>query len=198
MSGGAGGLLLLLPPNLQNDMEADAKEHILALEEELLNAELDIPIYFAEETEELLELYNTLTSEGEVGGLPNYNPTLEEKIDLLFRRSQDLHFQTYHPSAQGSEAATSAMAALLQSVSNSGYQLVVTAPTPQPVKDQVVVNNSFFSMYSKCSGSGEYGWFTLWSGWRGLSTLHPYCGSLRLCWRCSKVTDDNHSCRTSV
>ena len=29
------------------------------------------------------------------------------------------------------------MAALLQSVSNSGYQLVVTAPTPQPVKDQV-------------------------------------------------------------
>ena len=166
MTGGAGGLLLLLPPNLQNDMEADAKEHILALEEELLNAELDIPIYFAEETEELLELYNTLTSEGEVGGLPNYNPEIEN-------RSQDLHFQTYHPFAQGSEAATSAMAALLQSVSNSGYQLVVTAPTPQPVKDQVVVNNSLFSMYSKCSGSGEYGWFTLWSGWRGLSSLHP-------------------------
>jgi len=105
VTGGAGGLLLLLPPNLQNDMEADAKEHILALEEELLNAELDIPIYFAEETEELLELHTTLTSEGE-----------------------------------GSEAATSAMAALLQSVSNSGYQLVVTAPTPQPVKDQGVVS----------------------------------------------------------
>merc|ERR1711936_653074 len=81
-----------------DDMEAEAKEHIMALEEELLNAELDIPIYFAEETEELLELYTTLTSEGE-----------------------------------GSEAATSAMAALLQSVSNSGYQLVVTAPTPQPL-----------------------------------------------------------------
>ena len=29
------------------------------------------------------------------------------------------------------------MSALLQSVSNSGYQLVVTAGTPQPVKDQV-------------------------------------------------------------
>jgi len=77
----------------------------VALEEELLNAELDIPIYFAEETEELLELHSTLTSEGE-----------------------------------GSEAATSAMAALMQSVSNSGYQLVVTAPTPQPVKDQGVVS----------------------------------------------------------
>ena len=79
MTGGAGGLLLLLPPNLQDDMEADAKEHILALEEELLNAELDIPIYFAEETEELLELHTTLTSEGEVGGLPDYNPEREDR-----------------------------------------------------------------------------------------------------------------------
>ena len=82
VTGGAGGLLLLLPPNLQNDMEADAKEHILALEEELLNAELDIPIYFAEETEELLELHTTLTSEGEVGGLPNYNPEREDRSPL--------------------------------------------------------------------------------------------------------------------
>ena len=67
VTGGAGGLLLLLPPGLQDNLEVDAKEHILALEEELLNAELDIPIYFAEETEELLELHATLTSEGEVG-----------------------------------------------------------------------------------------------------------------------------------
>ena len=66
VTGGAGGLLLLLPPGLQDNLEVDAKEHILALEEELLNAELDIPIYFAEETEELLELHATLTSEGEV------------------------------------------------------------------------------------------------------------------------------------
>ena len=48
-------------------------------------------------------------------------------------------------SSQGSEAATSAMAALLQSVSNSGYQLVVTAPTPQPVKDQVAVEYIYSS-----------------------------------------------------
>ena len=82
MTGGAGGLLLLLPPNLQDHMDAEAKEHILALEEELLNAELDIPIYFAEETEELLELYNTLTSEGEVGGLPNYTLKREDRSPL--------------------------------------------------------------------------------------------------------------------
>lgn len=105
VSGGAGGLLLLLPPGLGQGLQEEARESIVALEEELLNAELDIPIYFAEETEELLELHSTLTSEGE-----------------------------------GSEAATSAMAALMQSVSNSGYQLVVTAPTPQPVKDQGVVS----------------------------------------------------------
>ena len=55
VTGGAGGLLLLPPQGLQDNLEVDAKEHILALEQELHNAELDIPIYFAEETEELLE-----------------------------------------------------------------------------------------------------------------------------------------------
>ena len=126
MTGGAGGLLLLLPPGLQDNLEVDAKEHILALEEELLNAELDIPIYFAEETEELLELHATLTSEGEV-------------------RISKVCYRGLKMSSQGSEAATSAMAALLQSVSNSGYQLVVTAPTPQPVKDQVAVEYIYSS-----------------------------------------------------
>jgi hypothetical protein len=103
VTGGAGGLLLLLPPAA--GLAHEAREAVMALEEELLTAELDIPIYFAEETEELLELHATLSAEGE-----------------------------------GSEAAGSAMAALLQSVSNSGYQLVVAAATPAPVKDQGVVS----------------------------------------------------------
>ena len=60
-------------------------------------------------------------------------------------------------SCQGSEAATSAMAALLQSVSNSGYQLVVTAPTPQPVKDQVAVENGIPALKNYlCSPSREW------------------------------------------
>ena len=45
------------------------------------------------------------------------------------------------------------MAALLQSVSNSGYQLVVTAPTPQPVKDQVP-KQILFSLPHKLSFQG--------------------------------------------
>ena len=56
-----------------------------------------------QETEELLELYRTLKSEGE-----------------------------------GGDAAASALAALMAGISNSGYQLVVSAGVPQPVKDQVL------------------------------------------------------------
>jgi len=105
ISGGCGGLLLLLPPSLGQGLSAKARETILALEEELLSAELDIPVYFAHENEELEELYSVLSAEGE-----------------------------------GSEAAGSALAALVQSVSNSGYQLVVSAGSPQPIKDQGVVS----------------------------------------------------------
>jgi len=108
ISNGAGGLLLLVPGLGQiNGLGDQEKDNILQLEEELLNSDMEIPVYFAEETEELLELHSTLSSEGE-----------------------------------GSEAAPSALAALLQSVSNSGYQLVVSAGTPQPVKDQGVVSVS--------------------------------------------------------
>eukprot|EP00088_Acartia_fossae_P036569 TRINITY_DN3777_c0_g1_i2.p1 TRINITY_DN3777_c0_g1~~TRINITY_DN3777_c0_g1_i2.p1 ORF type:complete len:596 (+),score=158.91 TRINITY_DN3777_c0_g1_i2:27-1790(+) len=106
MSNGMGGLLLLLPPGLTG-VSAEERDAILQLEEELLNGELDIPVYFAEETEELLELYDTLRNEGEAG-----------------------------------DAAGSAASALLNSISNSGYQLIVSAATPQPVKDQIVVSAS--------------------------------------------------------
>merc|ERR1719369_712452 len=105
VSNGAGGLMLLIPAGMSSVSE-QCREAILLLEEELLASELDIPVYFAEETEELLDLYTTLASE------------------------------------EGSEAASSALAALIQSISNSGYQLVVSAATPQPVKDQGVVSMS--------------------------------------------------------
>lgn len=106
VSNGAGGILLLIPASL-GDLGSAARETILQLEEELLSSEHEIPIYFAEETEELNELYVTLAGEGE-----------------------------------GSEAASSAFAALVAGISSSGYQLVVSASTPQPVKDQGVVSVS--------------------------------------------------------
>jgi len=106
LSNGAGGLLLLIPPGL-GSITDQCREAILQLEEELLATELEIPVYFAEETEELLDLHSTLLSEGE-----------------------------------GSEAASSALAALVQSISSSGYQLVVSAATPQPVKEQSIVSMS--------------------------------------------------------
>jgi len=105
VSNGAGGLLLLLPRGLAGDIGAAARERILQLEEELLSSEHEIPIYFAEETDELLDLYDTLAAEGE-----------------------------------GSEAASSAFGALVAGISSSGYQLVVSSSTPQPVKEQGVVS----------------------------------------------------------
>jgi hypothetical protein len=106
ISNGVGGLLLLVKPGLAGVTPSE-REAILQLEEELLNGELDIPVYFAEETPELLELHATLRDEGESG-----------------------------------EAAGSAASALLNSISNSGYQLVVSASNPAPVKEQVVMSAS--------------------------------------------------------
>jgi len=115
ISNGAGGLLLLVPALAQlGGLSSKEQDNIAQLEEELLNSELEIPVYLAEETQELLELHSTLSSEGE-----------------------------------GSESAPSALSALLQSVSNSGYQLVVSGATPQPVKEQGVV-----SMSGSLPGSG--------------------------------------------
>lgn len=106
VSNGAGGLLLLIPSSL-GDLGSTARETILQLEEEMLSAEIEIPIYFAQETPELEDLYTVLAGEGE-----------------------------------GSEAASSAFGALVAGISSSGYQLVVSASTPQPVKDQGVVSVS--------------------------------------------------------
>jgi len=106
LSSGVGGLLLLIPPGLAG-LSAEAREAVLQLEEELVLGDLDVPVYFAEENDELLELYETLRSEGE-----------------------------------GGDTATSALAAMMSSISNSGYQLIVQAPTPQQVKEQVVISTS--------------------------------------------------------
>jgi len=106
VSNGMGGLLLLLPPGL-GGLGAEAREAVLQLEEELVSGDLDIPVYFAQENDELLELYDNLKSDGDSG-----------------------------------TAAASAAAALMSGISNSGYQLIVNAPTPAPAKDQVVVSAS--------------------------------------------------------
>ena len=51
-------------------------------------------------------------------------------------------YSTLASEGEGSEAASSALAALVQSISNSGYQLVVSSATPQPSKEQGVVSMS--------------------------------------------------------
>jgi len=107
VSNGAGGFVLILPEDLTN-LVGTCRETMLDIEQELLSQELDVPVYFAQETAELLELYSSLqtTDEGQ-------------------NRQQN-----------------SALSALVQSISSSGYQLVVSAGNPQPLKDQSIVSMS--------------------------------------------------------
>ena len=89
--------MLILPDDLTN-LVGTCRETMLDIEQELLSQELDVPVYFATETAELLELYSSLTDDGQ-------------------NRQQN-----------------SALSALVQSISSSGYQLVVSAGNPQPLK----------------------------------------------------------------
>ena len=88
--------MLILPGDLTN-LVGTCRETMLDIEQELLSQELDVPVYFAMETPELLELYSSL-DDGQ-------------------NRQQN-----------------SALSALVQSISSSGYQLVVSAGNPQPLK----------------------------------------------------------------
>lgn len=107
VSNGAGGMVLILPAEL-GSLAGSCRETLLDIEQELLSQEVEIPIYFAEETAELLSLYSSLQEsvEGQSG------------------------------------QQSSAMSALLQSIASSGYQLVISAGTPQPLKDQSMVSIS--------------------------------------------------------
>jgi hypothetical protein len=49
LTSGAGGVLLLIPKNLPQE----SKESVQALEEYLLSTEIEVPVYFAEESEDL-------------------------------------------------------------------------------------------------------------------------------------------------
>lgn len=54
---GAGGLLVLLPPDLATLSEKES-EHLMELESELLQEESQVPVYFAEATDTLLDIYS--------------------------------------------------------------------------------------------------------------------------------------------
>jgi len=64
VTGGAGGILLLLPnQDAIQKLSDGVRESIKSLQEHLYTTEFEIPIYFAEETPELLELLSMLGGE---------------------------------------------------------------------------------------------------------------------------------------
>lgn len=56
---GAAGLLILLPSNISS-LTLREQQHILELEKSLLEEEVNIPVYFTEETPEMEEIYNSV------------------------------------------------------------------------------------------------------------------------------------------
>ena len=61
VTSGAGGILLLLPnPDAIQKLSEAVRESIKSLQEHLYTTEFEIPIYFATESEELLDLLNNL------------------------------------------------------------------------------------------------------------------------------------------
>lgn len=64
VTSGAGGFVLILPADLAS-VAGKCREAVLELEQELLSSEIEVPVYFTEETPELLDLYSSLQVEGE-------------------------------------------------------------------------------------------------------------------------------------
>lgn len=56
---GAAGLLILLPSNISS-LSGEQQQHIMELERSLLEEEVNIPIYFTQETPEMEEIYNSV------------------------------------------------------------------------------------------------------------------------------------------
>ena len=64
VSSGAGGILLLLPSiDSMQKLSEETRESINLLQDHLHTTEFEIPIYFAEESPELLELMESLGGE---------------------------------------------------------------------------------------------------------------------------------------
>ena len=60
LTSGAGGVLLLIP----KDLSPESKESVQALEEYLLSTEIEVPVYFTDESEDLDYLVDNLQSVG--------------------------------------------------------------------------------------------------------------------------------------
>ena len=64
VSSGAGGILILIPSSEKLlQFSEEKKEIINALQDHLHTTEFEIPVYFAEESEQLLELLDSLGGE---------------------------------------------------------------------------------------------------------------------------------------
>lgn len=112
VSQGAGGLLVMVPANL-SQMTEESRQSVLDIERIMLAEETTVPVYFATETPELLEIYHGIRH-----------------------------------SANGDQSTT-AVEALLASLTSTGFQMVASAAQAKPMPDVQVAN-----IQGKLSGYG--------------------------------------------
>ena len=81
LTSGAGGVLLLIPKNLPQE----SRESAQALEEFLLSTEIEVPVYFAEESEDLDYLVEGLQGVGneKSGSAAQGEPLLAEMFKFV-------------------------------------------------------------------------------------------------------------------
>ena len=86
LTNGAGGILLLVPGAEQGKkLTEEQRDGIMSLEDHLLTTEMQVPVYFAEETEETRELLETLESASTASGEKVSGAQGEEGGKTLFR-----------------------------------------------------------------------------------------------------------------
>ena len=87
VSNGAGAVLFLLPSPEGPKPTDEMVQKSLQMEDHLLTTEIEIPIYFAHENEQLLELVESLNSDS-VGASGKKTSAAESKFDSRKKKKQ--------------------------------------------------------------------------------------------------------------
>ena len=87
LSNGIGAIVLLLPNKNTSSLEGEDRESILQLEEHLLALEIEIPVYFAEETQDISELLDDLNISFDGSGKGQKTSAAQSKKYLLFLKT---------------------------------------------------------------------------------------------------------------
>ena len=121
---GAGGILLLVP-SAKETLSKEALEIIYSFEEHSLNGEMEVPVYYAQESPELLDLLNDLN---QVGSNGDQTSGAQALIDGIVSNGFQLVSSASNPKAIPEQSVVS-LQANLNGISKSGLGEEDSLPT---------------------------------------------------------------------